>query len=388
MATKPGWYESTTKPHWNQWWDGKSWANAYWPNSLAPAVYLPDAVRFDISTQGEPHFDIVGENWREAEITAAMGGRPPRDIEIEQYVHAELVPEPDNPNDQHAVSVRISGFNVGYLPARVAPAYFPAICSLVSSGIVPTIRTRIWAVTRWSQRRNQDELKSAIRLALPNANELLPLNSAPSEPHYVIPRGRAVQVTGEEEHYDVIKPYIRPDNPSNVVVTLRPVEVPRGQTTATVLEVQLDGQRIGQLSPLISSSVMPCVTEADSLGRVAAAWGIVTGSRLAAEVTLRIAKAEAIPDTWPSSADVLPVVVAGGTPAGPAYKPQVQLGPAPQPSGLPVWAWVLLLIALCCVAAIPYVGWAIAILGLAGIIWWHIVLRRRPPKGSARLPGA
>jgi hypothetical protein len=69
---KPGWYPESPDAEWLRWWDGKAWAEAYWPTRVPARPYLPEARRFNISTSGEPRFDIVGENWREAEILAAI----------------------------------------------------------------------------------------------------------------------------------------------------------------------------------------------------------------------------------------------------------------------------------------------------------------------------
>jgi hypothetical protein len=59
------------------------------------------------------------------------------------------------------------------------------------------------------------------------------------------------------------------------------------KTPSTVLEVHLDGQRIGQLTPAMSATLMPLVEEAQSHDRLTAAWATLSGSRLAAEVVLQ-----------------------------------------------------------------------------------------------------
>lgn len=383
MAVKAGWQEALGNPDFYQWWDGKSWAEAFWPARLQSSAYLPDAPRIDISFPGEPSLDIVGENWREKEILAAVGREStPRDMEFTGYGKAELVPEPDNPHDREAVSVRIAGFNVGYLEAGSGD-YYRVVNRFVTNGYVPVVRVRIWGVTRFVRSRGQDELKSAIRVALAGADQILPDNDPPRAPHFLVPRGRSVSVSGEEAHFDVLRQYARPS--SNVIVTLHPIDG-RTKTSGTVLEVRLDGDRVGQLTPGMSASLMPLVTEARVQGRETAAWARVAGSHLAADITLRAARAEEIPESWPSPADtVLSIGTAVGQPP-PAFQTQTQLTPPPSGAGIGVWLWALGIFAVLLLFAIPAVGWLVGLLALGGLIWWELAWRKRAPKSAWTRP--
>jgi hypothetical protein len=381
---KAGWHPDGTNSRWVRWWDGKAWADAYWPTSLAPRDYMPGAPRVDISSPGEPRFDIVGEAYREAEILAAIHKtRTPRDVEFETFGVAELVPEPDNPHDSGAISVRLDGHCVGYLPAESSADFYPVLSRFISSGVVPTVRTRIWGVTRFVRSRNQDELKSAIRVALRSPEDILPSNSIPVEPHFLIPQGRSIQVTGEQEHLDVLAKYVQPAGSSRIVVTLHPI-AGKSKTPSTVLEVQLDGQRVGQLTSAMSAVLMPMVQEAQSHNRAAAAWATLSGSRLAAEVALKVMRAEEVPNTWPSNSDVLPQLGGAANGIPPAYKEQVQLTPPPSPSGVGVGIWIAAAIVAVLLLAIPYVGWLLAVALVAGTAWWSMAKRRVAPKGSVR----
>ena len=383
---KAGWHPDGTNSRWARWWNGKTWSDAYWPTSLSPREYMPGAPRVDISSLGEPRFDIVGEAYREAEILAAIKKtRTPRDVEFESYGVAELVLEPDNPHDSGAISVRLDGHCVGYIPAESSADFHPVLTRFISSGIVPTVRTRIWGVRRFVQSRNQDELKSAIRVALRSAEDILPSNSIPVEPHFLIPLGRSIQVTGEQEHLDVLAKYVQPVGSSRIVVTLHPI-AGKSKIPSTVLEVQLDGQKIGQLTPAMSAVLMPMVDEARNHNRTTAAWATLSGSRLAAEVVLKIERADEVPETWPSSSDVLPRL--GGATSGipPAYKEQVQLTPPPLPSGVGVGIWIAAAIVAIVLLAVPYVGWLLAILLVAGTAWRNAIKKRAAPKESQPFP--
>jgi hypothetical protein len=386
VGPKAGWHPDGSNLRWVRWWDGKAWADAYWQTSLEARGYMPNAPRVDISSPGEPRFDIVGEAFREAEILAAVDkASSPRDIEFETLGIAELVPEPDNPHDSGAISVRLDGQCVGYLPAEDSADFYPVLARFIRSGVVPTVRTRIWGVTRFVRTRNQDELKSAIRVALRSPEDILPINSIPPEPHFLIPHGRSIQLTGEQEHLDVFEKYVQSAGSSRVVVTLHP-NAGKSKTPSTVLEVQLDRQRIAQLTPAMSATLKPLVEEARSHNRSTTAWATLSGSRLTAEVVLKAMRADEVPNTWPSSSDVLPQLgnVAQSIPA--AYKEQIQLTPPPLPSGLGTGIWIAVAIAAIALLAIPFVGWLLAIALVAGTSWWSLAKKRLAPKGALNSP--
>lgn len=382
-SVKAGWHPAPDNPHWVRWWSGKEWAPAYWQVSHPAETYLPGAPRFNISARGEARFDVVGENFRELHISKVIGGRPTRDQEIVWEGVAELVPEPDNPHDSKAVSVRVNGLIVGYLDREAARDYFTPLARFTRSGIVPEVNVRIWAVTRWSARRTRDELKSAIRIALPAPHRMLPKNGPPPEPHYVIPRGRRIQVTGEQDHLDALRQHVSAEGDDEVVVTLHPIQVTRARSAVAVMEVRLDGERIGQLSPATSESLRPLVAESESRGGIAAAWAQITGSRLAAEVTLDVTRAELIPDSWPAPSDQLPRLSLAETATPPAYKDERELPSPPDPTGLPVVLWVIGIVLLLAVAQIPVVGPLLLAAGLVGMIVWHLQRKRLTPRDAA-----
>lgn len=191
----PGWYESGVRAGFRQWWDGRRWHETYWPRreGVQPLVYAPHLPRVDISSPSGPVIDIVGEAYREAQIVAALGFRPALDEQRVVMTKAELVPEPDNPHDAYAVAVRIGGHAVGYLGADIARAVQSFVAGIVQGGAVPVVDARIWAVTRNTRRGL--ELKSAIRIALPEPADVFPENAPPVGPYTIAPRGRKVQVS-------------------------------------------------------------------------------------------------------------------------------------------------------------------------------------------------
>ncbi|MGV8912421.1 MAG: HIRAN domain-containing protein [Rhodoglobus sp.] len=373
---KASWQETDQSPDDFRWWDGSAWADAYWPRSRPVERYMPNARRWNISDSLRPQLDIVGENWHEEAIASALGGAPALDKEVEHFVVAELVPEPDNPYDSNALSIRVNGQILGYLSAEDASAFAPPVHRIVESGIVPVVLARIWAVTRRSG------LKAAVRVALSSPTMILPENPAPEIPHAVIPVGRSIQVTGEEDHFDVLSRYSK--TAGRLLVSLHMTEVQRQRSVVKVLEVRVDGERVGRLTPATSASLEPMYNEADEQGLVVCAWASIKASRLAAELTLRVTRAEDIPETWPSASDQVPQL----RPVQQIPKAYINtdpIAPPPEPTGLGSW-WILVIVGAVLLSQIPYAGPVLLIAAVVVGVFFELKRRRRPPRESKTSP--
>ncbi|CAB0672618.1 hypothetical protein FRC0031_00042 [Corynebacterium diphtheriae] len=55
----------------------------------------------------------------------------------------ELVPEPDNPYDDHAISIRSRGNVVGYIPRERTSTYWPIIARITASGMTARIKGKL-----------------------------------------------------------------------------------------------------------------------------------------------------------------------------------------------------------------------------------------------------
>jgi hypothetical protein len=269
----------------------------------------------------------VGESWREKQIAAAIGGRPRLDKEVEMTLPAVLVPEPDNPHDQHAISIRVRGHVVGYLSKEDAVRYRDPIYRIVASGHEATTTARIWAVVRKSY-ENQGPARffSSVRVALSEPHLLVPSNGRPTSAHSVLPWGGAVQVLGEEDHFDVLFNHVPKLGHGLAIVTLhKDVQKLKNGTEKPFLEVRMDGERIGQLSPTTSAHFLPVVNHLEEAGLHPAAWATVKGSSLAAQVTVQAAKATEVSDEWlHGSPTAFPALVAEAArySVPPAYVPE------------------------------------------------------------------
>ena len=244
-----------------------------------------------------PSLEVVGEAYRDDEVIAVIGRRPNVDEEIELREHATLIPEPDNPYDKNAVSVRMKGHLVGYLSKDEAKRYKPVVDRIVASGHIPVADASIWAVLRKGY-DGKPRFFSNVRLALGEPHMLIPVNDPPTAPYSIVPWGNGLQVTGEEQHFDVLKRFVGKHDRELLLVTLhRGVEArPRGDREFA--EVRLNGQRVGEMSTATSKHFFPIIDHLERKGLTGAAWAQLKGSSLTAEVVLQATKATDVDDIW------------------------------------------------------------------------------------------
>lgn len=273
-----------------------------------------------------PNTEVAGESYREQEITRALGRSPGVDEEIEATFTAHLVPEPDNPHDKNAISVRVNGHVVGYIERDQTAPYLNAIHRIAASGHTATTLARIWAVRRDSWDGSGISFNSRITVALPWEGLSLPSNNSPAEQYSVLPWGSALQLTGEEEHFDHLKGYVPADGKGLLLLTLHRLERSlKNGSTRECIEARVDGTKIGELSVASSKHFLPVVDHLAKQRMTVAAWGRIKGSALTAEVTVQATKASELPAEWLSGE---PTTVPSLVPAAesysvpPAYIPQ------------------------------------------------------------------
>ncbi|GAB3298077.1 DUF2510 domain-containing protein [Pseudoclavibacter terrae] len=389
MTLAPGWHPHPSRPDLQQWWDGKRWREATWPKKvgLQPlARYQPAWPRLDVSNTPQPRYDVVGEAYRAEEILAALGmNRPPVGREVERFMNAELIPEPDNPHSQSglAISVRINDHVVGYISEEDAPLLAPHIHRVIASGYVPVTRARVWGATR--QSRNGVRFNSAIRLAYSPTSAGEPINSPPGHPCVVLPRGRTLQVTGEEQYLHVLGEYLTLAPRTAVLVTLHRQDfLTKTGLERSVVEVRLDGETVGNLSPAMSKQLLPVIDHLFEAGNYwTAALGSLQGNSLSIELKLDVAKTETLTDEWIESPHRQPpqlVPVSTNYRVPPAFRRARTIEPAPQPKGIGCLAWVGILIGalLLAVFLAPFgslLSMAIIVLGFA----WSNYQKKQPP---------
>ncbi|WP_411374428.1 HIRAN domain-containing protein [Arthrobacter sp. MPF02] len=246
------------------------------------------------------NFEVVGESYREKQILSVLGRRPRLDEEIEDVFEAFLVPEPDNPHDANAISVRVNGQVIGYLDRDSAAVYRPIIHRIAASGMMATTTARIWAVVResWEAER-QARFFSNVRIYLPAAHEILPLNNHFPANVAVLPWSGALQVTGEDQHFAHLFNYLPQNGEGLVILTMHKlVQTLKNGTEKNLVEVRLDGERVGQLTATTSSHYLPSISHAADAGKELGIWARIKGSGLAAELVIQGARATELNDAW------------------------------------------------------------------------------------------
>ena len=256
------------------------------------------------------NFDVVGEAYREAQVTAAQR-RPRLDEEIEEVFEALLVPEPDNPHDANAVSVRVNGHVIGYLDRSAAQVYRQIFHRIAASGMVATTAARIWAVVRESwEDDGRARFFSNVRIYLPEPHQILPLNNHNQANVAVLPWGGALQVTGEDSHFSHLFNYLPENGEGLVILTMhRLVQTLKNGTEKHLVEVRLDGERVGQLTSATSNHYLPTIAHAADIGKELGIWAKIKGSGLAAELVIQGARATELSDEWLNTMPTFPPLV-------------------------------------------------------------------------------
>jgi len=248
--------------------------------------------------------EVAGESHHARDIRAIFGHDfKPNGSEI--TVDSQLRPEPTNRFDRNAIAVWSGPHHLGYLPKEEAARYAPVLSGLVANKWTPQCEARVWAAD-WSyeddERSGRGDPQARVTLDLAEPHMLVPANLPPSGEHRTLPTGGAIQVTGEERHLGVLHPYLRPEGECWAYVTLHEIIEETARTTKTIVEVRIDDERVGQLTPKMSGELLPAIRHLAETGARTSARAIVKGNRIKAEVVLYVVRAHELPDTWLNTA--------------------------------------------------------------------------------------
>lgn len=237
------------------------------------------------------NYDIVGEKSYGATIRSLLPQDWSRDG-FELRRNFELVPEPDNEHDRWAISVRADGRTVGYLPRDDCKSWANAARRVIASGFVPVVPGRVYAfdVVRWDDWDGRggpaEDFAAKVQLKLGDPQCALPINDPPSVPYTIIPRSTIVQVTKEDEHSDALLKWVPTGGHGVLYASLHESASASAGAVKSVVEVRIDDERIGQLTPRMSQRFLPMIRHLASRGLVTVCWGDIKGSAVAAEVRI------------------------------------------------------------------------------------------------------
>jgi collagen type III alpha len=255
--------------------------------------------------------EVAGESFHHQPLQRLFGRPTAKHREVQTV--AILVPEPDNKHDPAAVAVRIDGETVGYLPREIAGDYGAMLAELGGRGQAAQVACRVWGgmVTDYDTNRagrlvEKERFTASVTIALAEPHLCTPVNRPPAVPHLMLPDGGAVQISGEDQCMPAIEPLLRPEGEGFAYATLHEIADTSGRTVKELVEVRLDGLRVGQLTPKMSGDLLPAIRHLEQMGLAAGAKAKLKGNRLKAEITLHCAKAHELPADWPQSTGQLP----------------------------------------------------------------------------------
>lgn len=233
--------------------------------------------------------EVAGE-WYRADNLRELFRRHSRVSEsgAEIRLPAVLVPDPGNPFDRNAVAVFVDNLHVGYMERADARRYHSALAGLVPSTLA--VQSRHWV------RGTQSDTWARVTIKLPEPAALSCPNVIP-DGAVVLPAGGTVQVTREEEHLERVAELLQRYGSGIVVAaTLCCVEEQRPRSVVEVVEVAIDGHRVGVLSATQTGNLAPLVKRAAELGRPLACRAAIRGNSLKADVSLHVVKGHELTD--------------------------------------------------------------------------------------------
>ncbi|SNS42634.1 hypothetical protein SAMN06309944_0206 [Micrococcales bacterium KH10] len=240
-------------------------------------------------TRGE----VVGEAYRDGAFRKLFQGIDTSGYDgAELHLPAALADDSDNPYDSNAVAVWIGGHHVGYLDRYTAEEYHPIVADLAAMGRHLSLGSRTWMSTAGRH------VNARVTLSLPPVNGIRPANNLPDEAHVVLPTGSTIQVTKEEDHMDVLSKIVEHSPEVHVAATLHAIHEIRPRSSVETVEIDIDGERVGILTPTQAANMLPLVKFFEERGIVPVAKATVKGSSLKADVTLNVIKAQEAEQDW------------------------------------------------------------------------------------------
>lgn len=233
--------------------------------------------------------EVAGEFFLQDTYEKLFQGLPKNGIWHNLDLDADLYPDPLNPyaTSGHAISVWVKGHHAGYLADDNAARYSPMLRDLAENhSQYLRVTARVSGYYQGARRKWHAD----TRLGLPEPRDVLPRNQLPEGDLELIPTGRVIQATGEENHMDYLGQIVDPSGPSHYVATLRPTQM-GGRTFYDTVQVLLDGNEVGTFSRAMGEQTAPLVKLIEAAGKTAVARATIEGNALRVEVKVRMQRA-------------------------------------------------------------------------------------------------
>jgi hypothetical protein len=255
ITAPAAWYPDPQAPNSGalRWWDGARWTGCVHPSVLATGsgsastASLLDEIRLPAAGRQR----VVGEHSYQAAFRSISRGKVvPRAgdegcWESSLSVIARLIAEDNNPYDRTAVRVDVDGRTVGYLPREDAAGLHHQLAAVHRRGTQTACEGRIVLASNGEY---------AIYLHLSDS-DAVGFALALSDDYISVDGPFHAEVSGEQHHQDVLRQVGPPaGGEKTVVATLAFCDVAKGKYAGEqAVEVRIGGQRIGQLSRIMSA---------------------------------------------------------------------------------------------------------------------------------------
>lgn len=222
--------------------------------------------------------EVVGESYYQDSFLSICGPKCSDGHDVECV--AELRPEPDNQYDPAAIGIYVTGLKVGHLSREDARSYRAVVLDAIDEHGVASCSGLIRG--GWD-RGHGDEGHFGIQLRFSDRRWAL---VDPDDDEIRLPPGGSVSVSNEERYQDTL---LDATKGRDVTARSYPVlaELVLAQTNpwtksdaSPILEVRLDGQTAGFLTPAMTNRFRPIVEAAVAEGkRVTTEASLYTGTK-------------------------------------------------------------------------------------------------------------
>ncbi len=193
--------------------------------------------------------------------------------------------------DPSTVFVVTSGHTIGRLNPSDARRFRDQIAAADADQSHIPVSLRLWA------RDDEGIVRSRASIQVCTPDKIQPPENLPAIPHVILPHGSKVQVTGEEAHLNELAAMLAGRSEVAAVATLHEAP-PVGRAAKTRVEVRIDDDRVGTLSPTMSEHFLPTIQAAAEEGLIVACRASVVGNLLKADVILDAAKSGDLTHEW------------------------------------------------------------------------------------------